>query len=139
VGRGRFWFAGRAWEIPTFETAEGLVSRLAGAGLIAVEGVVERALNGHRAGVTERSVQRRFLQATGLTQDSIRQIERARKAAPLLGAGTPALDVVSVMDFFDQSHLIRAIKRWVGPTPGSLLREENQLSFLYNAAPLFQM
>jgi AraC-like DNA-binding protein len=43
------------------------------------------------------------------------------------------------MDFFDQSHLTRAVRRWVGPTPGGLLRREDQLSFLYKAEPLFQM
>jgi hypothetical protein len=138
-GRGGFWFAKRAWEIPTYETAECLVSRLAAAGLIAFEGVVQRAFEGGKPGVTERSIQRRFLRATGLTQDSLRQIDRARHAALLLASGTSALDVVWLMDFFDQSHLTRAVRRWVGPTPGGLLRREDQLSFLYNAEPLFQM
>ncbi|HEY1559348.1 MAG TPA: helix-turn-helix domain-containing protein [Caulobacteraceae bacterium] len=138
-GSLRFWFADRAWEIPTFETAECLVSRLAAAGLIAVEGIVQRVFEGRRSGVTERSVQRRFVQATGLTRDSLRQIERARQAALLLAGGAAALDVVFQMGFFDQAHLIRALRRWVGPTPGGLLRNEDQLSFLYNAAPLFPM
>jgi hypothetical protein len=138
-GRGGFWFAKRFWEVPTYETAECLVSRLAAEGLIAFEGVIQRAFEGRKPGVTERSLQRRFLRATGLTQDSLRQIERARKAALLLASGASALDVVCMMDFFDQSHLTRAVRRWVGPTPGGLLRNEDQLSFLYNAAPLFQL
>jgi len=138
-GRGRFWLANRAWEIPNFDTVECLVSRLAEAGLIAFEGVVQRAFEGRKSGVTSRSVQRRFVQTTGLTQDSLRQIDRARRAALLLAGGASALDVVYLMGFFDQPHLIRALRRWVGPTPGGLLRNEDQLSFLYNSAPLFQL
>ena len=138
-GRGRFWFADRAWDVPSFETAECLVSQLAAAGLIAFESIVQRAFDGRTRGMTERSIQRRFVRATGLTQDALRQIERARRATLLLGAGTAALDVVYQMGFFDQPHLIRALRRWIGPTPGSLLRGEDQLSFLYNSAPLFQL
>jgi hypothetical protein len=136
---GRFWLAKRAWEIPTYETAECLVNRLAAARVVAFDGVVERVLEGRKSGVTERSVQRRFAQATGLTQNSLMQIERARNATLLLASGASALDVVHLMGFFDQPHLIRALRRWVGPTPGSLQRNEDQLSFLYNATPLFQM
>jgi hypothetical protein len=138
-GLGGFGLAKRVWEIPTFETAEDLVSGLAAAGVIAFESVVQRAFEGRRPDVADRSLQRRVLRATGLTREALRQIERTRKAALHLASGMAPLDVVCLMDFFDQPHLTRAVRRWVGPTPGGLVRQEDQLSFLYNADPLFRV
>jgi AraC-like DNA-binding protein len=135
VGGGRFWLKGRAWELPTFDNAETFATRLAAAGVIARDGVVELALGGRKADVSLRSLQRRFLRSTGMTRDGFRQIERARHAAHLLRGGMPVLDVVDRAGYFDQPHLSRALRRLIGPTPGALLRSEAQLSFLYKTIP----
>lgn len=135
AGCGRFWLGGRAWEIPTYDNAECFARRLAAAGVIVREGVVEAALAGRRAGVTERSMQRRFLRAVGVSREGLRQIERARHAAWLLKGGAPVLDVVDRAGYFDQPHLTRALRRLIGPTPGGLAQGQDQLSFLYNTAP----
>jgi AraC-like DNA-binding protein len=71
-----------------------------------------------------RTVRHRFLQATGLTQTQIRQIERAQLAAARLQAGVSILDTVDEFDYFDQPHLTRSLKRWVGQTPAQLFRAE---------------
>jgi AraC-like DNA-binding protein len=44
----------------------------------------------------------------------VRQIERAREAAHLLAAGKGAGDVVASLGYFDQPHLARALRRYVG-------------------------
>ena len=51
---------------------------------------------------------------------AIRQIERARAAAELLAAGEPALDVVAKLGYFDEPHLARALRSYVGRTVGQL-------------------
>jgi AraC-like DNA-binding protein len=73
-------------------------------------------LRGHRPAVSGRTVERRFRAATGLTQGAVRQIERARTAAQLLAAGDTAADVVAKLDYFDEPHLARALRSYVGRT-----------------------
>ncbi len=69
-----------------------------------------------------RTVRHRFLRATGLTQSHIRQIERAQRAANLLRQGVSILDAVDTAGYFDQPHLTRALKQWVGHTPAQIVR-----------------
>lgn len=83
------------------------------------------------ADLSARSLQRRFLRATGLTLGAHRQIERARLATHLLAEGLPILDVALRAGYFDQAHLTRSLRRWIGRTPGQVARHEGQLSFLY--------
>jgi AraC-like DNA-binding protein len=75
---------------------------------------------GHCPPASTRTVERRFQAATGLTQGAVRQIERARQASILLAAGTPVADVVTKLDYFDEPHLSRALRRYVGRTAGQL-------------------
>ncbi len=52
-----------------------------------VDPVVDAALQGQLQDRDLRTIQRRFLRATGLTQSAVRQIERARYATRLLLQG----------------------------------------------------
>jgi AraC-like DNA-binding protein len=47
----------------------------------------------------------------------VRQIERAHAAADLLRGGVPLLDVVDQAGYFDQPHMTRSLKRFLGQTP----------------------
>jgi AraC-like DNA-binding protein len=124
-------WGGAAWEIPSFENAEVMVSRLARSGVIAYDRAVGAALLGDPQALTRRSVQRHFLHVAGMTQSRFRQIERARHAVHLLRSGSSILDVVHEVGYFDQAHLTRSLKHLIGQTPLKLQREESQLSFLY--------
>jgi hypothetical protein len=135
AGHERFWLGDRAWEIPTYDNAEALVDRMAAARVIVRNDIVDRAFDGAKRDITLRSVQRRFLHTTGITKEGFLQIERARYAAYLLRGGASILDVVDQAGYFDQSHLNRALRRLIGPTPGGLLRSDEQLSFLYKTTP----
>jgi AraC-like DNA-binding protein len=126
-----FWLNGSAWEYPDFENAETFVKRLLRDGLIAVDSVVDGALQGQRQELSIRSAERHFLQATGMTQGTIRQIERARRATNLLKEGVSILDTAYRAGYFDQAHLTRSLKHFIGQTPGQIIRAESQLSFLY--------
>jgi len=128
---GMFWLDSRWWELPTWDNAEACVATLAAAGIISRDRLVETVLGGGGRDVGLRSVQRRFLRATGLTREAFRQIERARHAAHLLQNGAGILDVVDRAGYFDQPHLNRALRRLIGPTPSDLAHGQAQLSFLY--------
>jgi AraC-like DNA-binding protein len=126
-----FWLTGSAWEYPDFENAEEFVNRLVHDGLIAVDLPVMATLQGRRQKMSIRTAQRHFLQATGMTHSTIRQIERARHAANLLKQGVSILDTVSEAGYFDQAHLTRSLKCLIGQTPAQIVRGDKQLSYLY--------
>ena len=133
---GSFWLNGSAWEFPDFENADTFVDRLVKKGLLAHDDAIDEALERRREGMSPRTTQRRFLQATGITHATIRQIERARHATNLLKQGASILDTVFDAGYFDQPHLTRSLKRLIGQTPAEIVRAAEQLSFLYKTRPL---
>lgn len=120
----RFVLRGEEWEIPDFDTAEDFVGRLVRAGVVTRDPLVDEVVWGGMARVGSRSVQRRVVTATGLTQGAIRQIDRARHAAVLLEEGVPSLDVVHRLGYYDQPHMARSLKRFIGRTATRLRRGE---------------
>ncbi len=114
--RGTFRLDGARWETPGPDDAEALVERLVRSGVVARDPLVADVLRGHHPAVSGRTVERRFRAATGLTRGTVRQIERARAAAELLAAGDTAVDVLAKLDYFDEPHLARALRSYVGRT-----------------------
>jgi AraC-like DNA-binding protein len=84
--------------------------------------VVEQTLQRRPVSLTERSIQRRFVRSTGLTYGAVRQMERAGQAASLLLNGVSILDVVDSQGFSDQAHLTRSLQRYLGTTPGRIVK-----------------
>jgi len=115
-----FRLDGARWETPGADDAEALVDRLVRAGAVVRDVLVADVLRGHRPAVSGRTLERRFRAATGLTRGAVRQIERARTAAELLAAGDPAAEVVAKLGYFDEPHLARALRAYVGRTAGQL-------------------
>jgi hypothetical protein len=124
-----FWLDGSAWEHPNFENAETFVKRLATRGLISADPVVTAPTGGK---ISDRTIQRRFLRTTGMTRSTVHQIERARAATLRLRHGHSIQDVVFETGYYDQAHLTRSLKHFVGLTPAQVARGDRQLSFLYN-------
>ena len=120
AGEGSFWLDGSAWQFPDYENADTFVDRLVRDGLLVYEPVVDAVLHGQISDMSARSVQRRFVLATGLSQRTIQQIERARTAVTLLQRGVSILDTVHAAGFYDQPHLTRSLKRLLGQTPAEL-------------------
>jgi helix-turn-helix protein len=118
-----FWLHGSAWELPTFENADVFVDRLIRQGILVRDAGVEAAIQGHTPDMSIRSLQYRFLRATGLTHKTIQQIERARSAVPLLEQGTPILDTAFELGYFDQAHLTNSLKRFIGKTPAQIAQK----------------
>jgi AraC-like DNA-binding protein len=133
-----FWLHGAAWQFPNFENADTFVDWLAHDGLLVHDPIVDAVLQGAPLEMSLRTVQRRFSQATGLTQSDVRQIERARYAVTLLKQGISILDTVYMAGYFDQPHLSRSLKQFIGLTPTQLMdnNRPERLSFLYNISPV---
>jgi len=129
-GRG-FWLNGSAVEYPTFDDAESFVKRLVKSRVLSRDRTVEDTLLRRPTELSLRSAQRYFLRSTGVTYATFRQIERARLATNLLRDGFSILDVVDSLGYFDQAHLTRVLRRFIGETPARLIQGQKQLSFLY--------
>jgi methylphosphotriester-DNA--protein-cysteine methyltransferase len=138
-----FWLKDAAWQFPDFENVETFVERLVRAEVLAHDALVaqaaalvanqsqignQRLIDNHplprmpQFDMSPRTVRHRFLRATGVALNQIYQIERAQHAAALLQQGTSILDTVEQAGYFDQPHLTRALKQWVGHTPAQLIR-----------------
>ena len=115
-----FWLNGSTWEIPNLENADTFVDRLIREGLLVIDPVVEATLQGHPQDLSLRSIQNHFVRATGLTHNTIQQIDRAKTAMTLLRQGMPILDTVFEVGYYDQPHLTRSLKRFVGQTPAQI-------------------
>lgn len=118
-----FWLNGAAWQFPDYENAETFVERLVREGLLIHDPLVGAVLQGEPVGTTLRTVQRRFLNATGMTYGTLYQIKRARQAARLLRQGVSILDTVEQAGYSDQPHLTRSLKHLIGQTPAQLMDE----------------
>lgn len=116
-----FWLQGGTWEIPNFENADTFVNRLIHQELLLQDQVVDDVLRGRTQDLSLRSVQRRFLYATGLTYKAIQQIERARHALALLQSGIPIPETAYRAGYFDQPHLTRSLKLFAGQTPAQIV------------------
>jgi hypothetical protein len=128
-----FCLNGSAWQFPNYENADTFVDRLVREEILVFDPVVKSVLRGVPQELSPRSVQRHVVQATGLTQGSIRKIERARHATMLLQGGVSILDTVERTGYSDQAHLTRALKHLIGKTPTQIINksEPAQMSLLF--------
>ncbi len=117
-----FWLNSATWQLPDYDNADTFVSRLVRDGLLVSDPVVDAVLEDQAQAMSIRSLQYRFLRATGLSYKLIHQIERARRASTLLMQGTPILDTVHETGYFDQAHLTNSLKRFIGQTPAQITR-----------------
>jgi AraC-like DNA-binding protein len=138
AGDHSFWLGGSAWHYPNYDNADSFVARLIRAGLLEYDPVITAALRSDSPKLSLRTVQRRFLETTGLSHGTLAQIDRARQATLLLQQGVSILDTVDRAGYADQPHLTRSLKQFSGLTPAQLLRtrETNQLSFISKLSPV---
>ena len=135
-----FWLNGLTWQFPSYENSDTFVDRLVREDLLVRDSVVQSALRGEPQELSPRSIQRRFIRATGLTHGALRQIERARQATILLQEDVSILDTVDMLGYADQAHLTRALKYFIGKTPTQIIRktEPVETSLLFKTELLRQ-
>ncbi len=109
-----------AWQFPNYENADTFVDRLVRAGILAHEPIMNTVHQRQSPSLSLRTVQYRYLRSTGLSQRTIRQIERARYATSLLKQGMSIFDTVCEAAYSDQPHLTRSLKHFIGLTPAEI-------------------
>lgn len=116
----RFWLYGSAWHFPDYNNVETFVDRLVRDEVLMRDPLVDDALHNHVAEMSPRTVRHHFLQATGQSRNHVYQFERAQRAAALLQQGASILDTVEETGYYDQPHLTRSLRRFVGFTPAQI-------------------
>lgn len=72
--------------------------------------------------MSERQLERRFLQRVGSPPKRYASLRRFERAAALVGSGAPLGRIALEAGYYDQSHFVREFRRFSGMTPGDLLR-----------------
>jgi AraC-like DNA-binding protein len=128
-----FWLKSSAWQFPDYEHVDIFIDRLVRAEILMRDPLIDAALQDEALEIAPRTVRHRFVQATGMTQNHIRQIGRAQQAAAMLKQGVSILDTVDHLGYFDQPHLTRSLKQWVGYTPRQLVQTRKDCHFLQDS------
>ena len=115
--RNTFWLKSDTWQLPDFENVETFVDKLVREDVLIHDPLINTVLQDEPHDASDRTVRHRFLRATGMSQNHIRQVERARQAAALLAQGKSILDTVYEVGYFDQPHLTKSLKQYIGYTP----------------------
>ncbi len=71
----------------------------------------------------------RFREYVGLSAKAVARVTRFRRAAQLLGAGTPLDELAFECGYYDQSHLDRDFRDFAGATPTEYRRDPRQVTF----------
>lgn len=118
-----FWLQTSRWELPTYDTVETFAGHLAHDDQLLRDPLIGAALGDELpATMPPRTVRHHFLRATGLTQSYIRQLKRAQQASALLRQGVSIPDVLYEAGYYDQPHLTRSLKQFIGHTPAQIIR-----------------
>lgn len=116
-----FWLNGTSWQFPDFENVDTFINRLIHDEVLMCDPVVNAVIKDQVREISPRTVRHRFLHSTGLTQSHIRQFDRARYAQSLLEQGRSILDTVYEASYYDQPHLTRSLKQFIGYTPAQII------------------
>jgi AraC-like DNA-binding protein len=102
------------------------------AGLISVSGLAKQA------NLSNRQLERRFLDTVGMTPKRFCRIRRFQRVLQAMEApGAKWADAAVECGYYDQAHLIRDFRRFSGLTPACLLGADTDLAahFVQNYAP----
>ena len=123
AGRRSFWLDGIAWQCPTFDDVDEFIGGLMRQGVLQEDRLVSLVSAGKTPNVSVRTVQREFRKVIGLTPHYLQRISQAERAEKLLAQGMAISDVVYDTGFGDQAYMTRALKYFIGRTPGQISRD----------------
>jgi AraC-like DNA-binding protein len=110
---------------------DALVARIV-ARMEAEGGIVQVEALAGSAGLTRRQLERRFLDAVGISPKALAQVLRFQRVLTALGAGSPRwVHVAAACGYYDQAHLIRDFKRFTRATPRAFLGREHPFADLF--------
>ena len=130
VSSKSFWLNGSAWQFPDFENADTFINQLVRDDVLVFDSVVDASLQDQRLDIPSRTKRHRFLHTTGHSQNHIRQLQRAQEAQSMLSQGFSILDTTFETGYYDQPHLTRSLKHFIGYTPAQIVQmsQHKQLS-----------
>lgn len=114
----RISFDGVPMQFAGYDHAEQFVEQLRSTGYLRYHELPEHA--GIVGEFSRRTYSRLVQRITGLPPYKLYQLQRMHQVLRLLKDGMSAVDVASELAFADQSHLVRASKRFLGRTPSQL-------------------
>lgn len=121
------WLGSEPWELPTFDNVDDFIASLIHENIIGYDPLIDQTLNQPtQPDLSLRTIQRRFLKATGITYKLYEQIQRAKYATNLLEQDVPILDTVFRTGYADQPHLTRSLRRFMGRTPLEIIESAGQ-------------
>jgi hypothetical protein len=120
AGNNNFVLLGHTFQMPTYQTAEDLVVEMEKQGLLAMDEVVAAVLQGTPKAMSDRHMQRHFMQATGLTRKALEQIHRAQKAVGLIKSGLSPSSAAADAGFSDQPHLTKSLQKLMHSRPSDV-------------------
>jgi hypothetical protein len=122
----RFVLQGITYKLPTYESVDEFLAKVAEDGLLSIDPVVRDVLENKAVKISARSIQRHFAVTIGMSPRRVRQIMSARKAVDLLLQGRLLAEVSYELGYADLPHMIRMLKRFTGFTPmGNKVRGEH--------------
>jgi len=83
--------------------------------------------------LSERQLERRFLQRVGITPKHFASLRRFERAVALARTAPSLTAAALEAGYYDQSHFIREVRRFAGATPGQLRLREPEMSDLSNS------
>lgn len=102
--------------IPNFERLQLFVEELMNKNIIRLNYKIINILN-DKSHLSQRTHQRIIREKTGLTMKQIQLLKKTEIAIPLLRQSVPHVNIAVELDFFDQSHFSKVIKRMTGKSP----------------------
>ena len=131
-----FWLQSSTWQLPNYDNIDTFVDRLMREDVLSYDPTINNILHGSQTDFSIRTAQRRFVNTTGMTHNTLYQIERARYTTLLLQSGVSIFDAIEKAGYYDQPHLTRSLKRFIGQTPTQLqdTTKPKPLSFLYKTS-----
>ena len=112
-----FVLQGMTWKLPTYESIDEFLAKMAENGLLSIDPVIIDILENKAVNMSVRSIQRHFATTIGMSPRRVKQIMSARKAVDLLLQGLPLAEVSYELGYADLPHMIRMLKRYTGFTP----------------------
>jgi methylphosphotriester-DNA--protein-cysteine methyltransferase len=88
--------------------------------LLKYDEVVGGKLDGASKAMSERNIQRHFMQTTGLSEKYLAQIRRAQDAIRQLQQGKKPSDVAAEAGYSDQPHLAKSLKKIMDRKPSDV-------------------
>jgi hypothetical protein len=123
VGPRAVMIDGSVVELPSFHNAEMFVEVLVRKGILEQDELVASVLQGRPKAMSLRTLQRHFVQASGITANVWQRIQQAQRAVALLQHGMSPYWVAAEVGYFDQAHMTKILKLTMGQTPGEIIRD----------------